>query len=199
MAIRNDFTAGEVLAAADLNDTFAAKADDAATTTALNGKLAIPDLVLINGPSGTSLTGSSVTVNLSGKSIIHVYVVDYSASVGSSAPNIRINSDSGNNYFRQFVAFLNTSLFQSSGVRTGISGSQIDGAGDTCALQVTIHGCAKAGYMPFNGVGNVSATGTASLCGSLTGFYQASAAVTSISVVPSAGTMDNGTVYVYAA
>jgi hypothetical protein len=35
MAVRNDFTAGEVLAAADLNDTFGAKAD----TTALDGKL----------------------------------------------------------------------------------------------------------------------------------------------------------------
>jgi hypothetical protein len=30
MAVRNDFTAGEVLAAADLNDTFASKLDYAA-------------------------------------------------------------------------------------------------------------------------------------------------------------------------
>lgn len=37
MAVRNDFTAGEVLAAADLNDTFASKVDYATPTNAQSG------------------------------------------------------------------------------------------------------------------------------------------------------------------
>ncbi|MCF8543089.1 MAG: hypothetical protein K9G24_08420, partial [Candidatus Nanopelagicales bacterium] len=37
MAVRDDFTAGEVLAAADLNDTFASKADSADVDGAATG------------------------------------------------------------------------------------------------------------------------------------------------------------------
>jgi hypothetical protein len=51
MAIRTDFTAGEVLAAADLNDTFAAKLDLA------GGKI----LQVIEGTHATSVTTTSTS------------------------------------------------------------------------------------------------------------------------------------------
>jgi hypothetical protein len=53
MAVRDDFTAGEVLAAADLNDTFGSKLD----VTAPVGKI----LQVIYGTSTTAATSTSAT------------------------------------------------------------------------------------------------------------------------------------------
>ena len=67
MAVRNDFAAGEVLAAADLNDTFAAKADLASPaftgTPTVNGT-AIEDLSGLTFIANGSVTsGSSIIFN----------------------------------------------------------------------------------------------------------------------------------------
>ena len=62
MAVRNDFTAGEVLAAADLNDTFASKAD---VSVDLEAKTANYTLVLADaGKFITVDSASAQTVTI---------------------------------------------------------------------------------------------------------------------------------------
>ena len=62
MAVRNDFTAGEVLAAADLNDTFASKLDLAGGKILQIVRATDTTLRNTNSTSVVDITGLSVTI-----------------------------------------------------------------------------------------------------------------------------------------
>ena len=80
MAIRTDFTAGEVLAAADLNDTFAAKANLASPT--FTGTPAGP-----TAASGTNTTQLATTAFVQGASGLVRIATDTFSAVSSVSVN----------------------------------------------------------------------------------------------------------------
>jgi hypothetical protein len=99
MAVRNDFTAGEVLAAADLNDTFASKLD----VTAPVGKIlqvvqtVKNDIFTTTSTSYVDITGLTVTITPTDTNsrILVVLSVGVFGNTGSgSASSIRLLRDS---------------------------------------------------------------------------------------------------------
>jgi hypothetical protein len=161
--------------------------------------IATGGLQLINGPSGTNLSGlAEVVVNLTNKRLIHVWVNGASGAVGSWGPWIRFNADTGSNYFRESIGFLNTALFIGTGSSTRFSPTQIDAAGHSASIFLTAHGCQTAGPVAVSFTGVTSATATASVQATGHGLYNASAAITSVSVTSSSGNFDAGTFFVYA-
>jgi hypothetical protein len=111
MAVRDDFTAGEVLAAADLNDTFASKANLASPT--FTGTVTIPNVTLGAWTSYTPVLGGS------GWAIGNGTVVGAYARVGRIV------------HFRALITFGSTSTFGASqavvsapvALRSGVTGN----------------------------------------------------------------------------
>lgn len=189
---------------------------DSSTATGL--KWAAPaatgdNWTLLNS-GGTALTGATtVTVSgISGKNKILVILAGASASAFSNFPviSVRLNTDTGNNYYnygwylKQPSTFQNNSLNILDGLgftnqipigrmsNNGSGNSVIEGA-------VTISGCNS------NGVKTYIANGVGSLAGwydneaySLQGYYNSSSTISSISIFSNNGNLDAGTVYVYA-
>jgi hypothetical protein len=96
MAVRNDFTAGEVLAAADLNDTFAEKADypsggsngDLLTKSGTSTAWAAPSVAGLTLITAETLAAvSSVTINTCFTSTYDNYVMYFSLT-GSTNNNV---------------------------------------------------------------------------------------------------------------
>jgi hypothetical protein len=98
MAIRNDFAPGEVLAAADLNDTFGSKGDG---------------LFVITGQSLTTV--SSVSINSCFSASFQHYLAIISVT-GSTELSVRARlrsgttDDTGNNYDRQVLNASDTTV-----------------------------------------------------------------------------------------
>jgi hypothetical protein len=136
MAVRNDFTAGEVLAAADLNDTFAAKADLASPTftgtpagpTAAAGTntTQLATTAFVQGAGGlvlittTTMSGSSVNVNSCFSATYDVYrIVAFYKTASDVSVGMRLRVGGTNNmssvYTRQRLIASSTSI---TGVRT---------------------------------------------------------------------------------
>lgn len=102
MAVRNDFTAGEVLAAADLNDTFASKLDTTAYTA--------PGLVLITDEAFTAV--SAISINGCFSATYENYFINYTSEHTTSVADLNVrfrvsgsdNTTSNYNYVRQRIS-----------------------------------------------------------------------------------------------
>jgi hypothetical protein len=108
MAVRNDFTAGEVLAAADLNDTFASKPDLAGATYTGTHNFSGATVLGASGLQelgGFNLSGSDVSVNnvFSADYLNYLLLVDTTLSAGGVVQlRLRVaGSDATSNYFTQ--------------------------------------------------------------------------------------------------
>lgn len=186
MAVKTSWTAGQVLTAADLTDTFAAKA-------------ATPTFTLINA-GGTALTGAtSVTVSgISGKNWLLIRVEGASSASVSSYISLQFNGDAASNYSQVGLIISNAVAASSLAATTVINlGRMGTAAADTVSAQLILHGTKAAGIMPLAvGSSTSAATGDAR---SSVGHYVASAAITSVTVISSVGNFDAGTIYVYGA
>jgi len=159
---------------------------------------------------GTALTGAA-TITVSGLSAKELLVIIIGASSANTTSNIslRLNADSGANY--TWAGFyINAASAYSSGNRQG------DGlySGDTSFLFGRMADAAGAGSAVFGSAYldladttgwkrvDIVGGGDSSAQQILTtrqGIYEASAAITSISIISSTGNFDAGTVYVMGA
>jgi hypothetical protein len=165
------------------------------------------NFTLLNA-GGTALTGAS-TITISGiSSTDQIYVVVSGASSGN--PNaviaLRINTDTGANYWQQGV-FINVSSTFQTGILSPYNetagslvefGRTSDNAGSAVSGTALISGANSSGVKPIllTGVGSVN-TGVGQRGTASGGLWTGSATVSSISINTSTGNFDAGTVYVY--
>lgn len=101
MAVRTNFTAGEVLAAADLNDTFASKADTAVDIEAktANHTLVISDaakLITVNTSGAATVTiPTNASVAFPTGSNVAVAALGTGAVTIEGASGVTVNSTAG--------------------------------------------------------------------------------------------------------
>lgn len=157
---------------------------------------------------GTALTGAStITVSsISGQEKI-VVVVDGASSANASAEMyLRINADSGTNYWYGGQRLVGDStaylLSNSNGFRTTTTsiylGQMSDNSGSTISAGISINGGTTTGGKSFQGAcGTARSTGLNYYTSVVNGVYLGSAAITSVSIISSTGNFDAGTIYVY--
>ena len=158
---------------------------------------------------GTALTGAgTITVSgISGKEKIVIVVDSASSASASSQMSLRINTDSGTNYWYTSTRLRgdSTSYFTNnddSGFRTSTSaiviGSMSGSAGSSISTGFMIDGGTTTGGKAFtyNSCTNRNSSSTW-YNDSGTGVYLGSAAITSVSILSSVGNFDSGTIYVY--
>jgi trimeric autotransporter adhesin len=184
---------------------------DSSTATGL--KWATPSSgltwTLLNA-GGTALTGSAtVTVSgISDKESLMVIISNGSSSSASANVKIRVNTDTATNYnawgnqtngastyaSTQFSSFSSTS-------GTGIQ--LVDMANNAASVTtgyVRLDGCKSTGIKAFWGAGGASIGGGSNQYNyTFGGYYNGSAAVTSISANVDAGNWDAGTMFIYGA
>jgi hypothetical protein len=111
---------------------------------------------------------------------------------------LRLNGDSGTNYAYSLIGFAGTAVANEIG--NAFAQIKISAMGNTAGNffggMVSIIGGKTAGYksLAIAGYGD-GPTSVQSYSG--LGYYNASAAITSISIISSTGNFDNGTVYIY--
>jgi hypothetical protein len=187
-------TNGQVLTA---DSTAATGLKWAAAPSTLSG------LTLLN-TGGTALTGAAtITVSgISGKSRIMVVVDGASTTGATPVYDIRFNGDSAGNYGMAGLE-LNAPSSITSGFNLSRTGFLVAVGSNTAADTITtishFLGTGGAGYVQGTSTGRI--TGSGGAITAYNGWYNASAAVTSVSLVASnsAGNFDAGTLYVYGA
>jgi hypothetical protein len=181
------------------------------STTATGLKWATPaggsaNWTLLNS-GGTTLTGASeVTVSgISGKDKIMVLLEDVSSASSGSFIGVRLNGDSAGNYFRVGLEYTGASSYFSYNLgRIAGNAYSIEllrmptsSADEAGAAGVIITGCNSSGVKAFEGSG--SANGGSGQRGyAITGYWNNSSTVSSVSAYSSSGNLDGGKMYIYA-
>jgi hypothetical protein len=159
-------------------------------------------MTLLNA-GGTALTGAAtITVSgISNQQALWIMVLDGSSVNASSTISLRINADTGSNYYllgNEFGASSNNSYDSTSATSIRL-GTMANVAGSVLRAGVTLLGTnSTSGQIVANvssmcnGGGGTGQTGYAAQ-----GYYTCAAAVSSISLISSSGNFDNGTLYVY--
>jgi len=152
---------------------------------------------------GTSLTGAA-TITVSGISNQQALIIR--VAVGSSANagsifGVRFNADTANNYYGVGQIFNPTGPTVAS-TEYGESYARV-GTGSSNHLSelyftMLVFGTSESGYMSYINTGGAALNGgTNPSQFVLAGHYNASAAITSVSLVSSSGNFDGGTLFVY--
>jgi hypothetical protein len=187
-------TTGQILTVAGGVPTWATAAGGGTSWTLLNA-------------GGTALTGAqTITVSgISGKNKIMVLLQNASSASASSVFNIRLNTDTGGNYF-MFGFNINRSSTYDSGDVGGYydnsSSIPIGMMSSTAASPVvggiTLDGCNTSGIKTYQSVGAGRGQGASGQQAfALQGYYNSASTISSISVYSDAGNCDAGTVFVY--
>jgi hypothetical protein len=156
---------------------------------------------------GTALTGAqTITVSgISGKDKIMILVKDAGSTTGSSEFLVRINTDTGSNYYAfggtlEVHAVYQTNWISTRGgsARTGIGMMSFGSGGNTIngSGAITITGCNASGVKAFQLVGSPDGGVNASPQ-YVQGYYDSSSTVSSVSLHSTSGNFDNGTFYIY--
>ena len=157
---------------------------------------------LINA-GGTAMSGSStVTVSsISGMNSL-MFFVDGADANSAVQIRLRLNADTGSNYFSNTVIFANPASYStdslSSGTNSGTSVNLLytnNSDGRFIAVGGIVRGCNSAGIksITFNGV--CDGAGASAQIG--TGRYEGTSTISSLSILASAGNFTGGTLYVY--
>jgi hypothetical protein len=182
---------------------------DSSTATGL--KWAAPagggdNFSLLNA-GGTALTGAQ-TITVSGISSKNkIFVLVHAASANAySFISLRLNTDTGNNY-QYYGLRLEAPTVYDKNITTASNDANVSSYQLAALSSVGTSGC--FGYVSIEGANSSgikvihSATGVTQVTGEYAnpqvngGTYNGSSAITSISLVSSAGNFDTGTVYVY--
>jgi hypothetical protein len=158
---------------------------------------------------GTSLTGAA-TITVSGISAIDkilVLVDGASAANNNASISVRLNTDTGSNYYSYGMRLAWASTYSSSGFvsQQGANTSIFLGKLPSAASDTTVSGyavfsgCNAAGVKAFTaaGSGNQSGGDAGHQSFVLGGYYNSASTISSISVFSNSGNFDAGTVYVY--
>jgi len=206
---------GDIIAAtaADTVSRLAVGANDTVLTadssTATGLKWATPtsgaNWTLLNS-GGTALTGAqTVTISSvpSGTDKIMVLIGSASSASASSYIQVRLNADTGSNYYtftgqvEVFSAYQTNYLSHDNGSARG--GMRVGLMGNSATNQVSgmviITGCNASGVKSWTSLGAADGVGATGFWGG--GYYDSSSVISSVSVNSSTGNLDNGTVYVY--
>lgn len=185
---------------------------DSSTATGLKWAAASsgPTGFTLLNTGGTSLSSSSTSITgLSAKQLL--IIVDQASST-TSGQNLQItfNNDTDADYTSYGNAFVSASTWSSDNLfsdRSGYSGSNglllawwSNNAASTANAAVFVDLADTTGWKRFiynSGANAGGGTGHYGFAGQ--GFYEASAAITSVQIKCSGGTFDNGTVYVLGA
>jgi hypothetical protein len=171
-----------------------------------------PDWDLLNA-GGTALTGAStITISgITGQKAIMVLIEACSSANSGSQFRIQFNGDSAANYI-QFGGGIRTGdtynkdnfgiKRQAYSTETGIlltSGGSAQNM--EIAGAVTLFNADSTGWKNYVAIGSADTTGASvdQISFNSQGIYEASAEITSVSIVSSSGNFDNGTIYVLGA
>jgi len=139
---------------------------------------------------GTTLSGTNVSITgISGKDKIMVLIANASITTAGIAFGIRINSDSGSNYYQ----YGQSDLSEIQQVSAKIFVAYLPG-GTTASGGITLTGCNSSGVKAFQSISGASGSGEAY---SLQGYYNSSSTISSVQVYADGFTFGGGTVYVY--
>jgi hypothetical protein len=190
-------TTGQVLAKAsntDMDFTWSAAPSSSANWTLLNS-------------GGTALTGAqTVTVSgISGKDQILVIVSQASSATAGALITLRLNTDTGSNYYaygyyaQQGNPNVSFSPVTGAAANVPFGGMDQGSAGSPVSGYALISGCNTSGVKALQVVGSGETySGTANMRIYTTGgYYNSSSTISSISIFSSTGNLDNGTVFVY--
>lgn len=155
---------------------------------------------------GTSLSGSVTTVSgISAKDKILV-LVNAASTGGSTSFGLRLNTDSGNNYYSygagiEFWPTYNAADFSQrvQGASSSIPLGWPNNASTNASSYCLFSGCNSSGVKVFNAVAGANHNGGAgpSVHYYTGGYYDSSSTISSISIICAVGTFDFGTVFVY--
>jgi hypothetical protein len=161
---------------------------------------------LVNA-GGTALTGAqTITVSgISGADKIMILVNSASTASASDAVRIRLNTDTGLNYFNVGPLITAGASYSTSIVaRENGGNSRIEfftmssNAGSEGAGFCLITGCNSSGLKMFNSAGSANTSGgngqAATVMG---GYYDSASTISSVSLNSALGNFDAGTVFVY--
>lgn len=167
----------------------------------------LPTWTLANA-GGTALTGAA-TITVSGLSNVNSIMVIVEAASSASAQSaigIRLNTDTGNNYYRFGSQIIAVNPYSTATVTNSQSGAtdfvrligMSTNAGSTGSGTFFVTGCNTSGVKIFQSQGGANAsTGTDQVINIYGGYYNSASVITSVSVFSNVGNFDAGTVYVY--
>jgi hypothetical protein len=172
-----------------------------------NAPVAGANWTLLNS-GGTSLSGSTTTVSgISGKDKIMILWKAASTTSAGSYLYVRINTDTGSNYYSFGYVLVFDTLYDASGSHSasGTGGGAASGfelgttgaATGQCFGNLLITGANSSGVKVMQGVGGSTSVSATDRCYSFGGYYDSSSTISSVSLRTDAGTFDNGTIYVY--
>lgn len=156
---------------------------------------------------GTSLTGAqTITVSgISGADKIMVVLDQASSASANSRINVRLNTDTGNNYNQYGVEITGAVAYGAGNyisVRAITSrfyiGYMQNTASSTVSGAITLSGCNSSGVKQMSAVGSGNdASSSLQRCYMTQGYYNSSSTISSISVFSELGNLDGGDVFVY--
>lgn len=163
------------------------------------------NFTLLNTPSGTSLSGAAtVTVSgISGVDKILILIDTAGSASASSQISVRINTDTGSNYYSRGAEFRRPSTYTGA-IMIGYAatdtlikiGQMGNSAGDYVDGYCLIQGANSSGQKVYQSTGGGGGTQDQRIY-ILGGRYNSASTISSISVVSGTGNFDEGTVYVY--
>jgi hypothetical protein len=157
---------------------------------------------------GTALTGAqTITVSgISGKNKIMIIVQGASSASINSYIRVRLNTDTGNNYYWTGNLIQSSNTYNSSNFQGDYAfpGDSINLAKMSNNVDSLVHGYALIDGCNSSGVKIFQASGGAETAGgtgqnnyNLGGYYNSASTISSISLFSNNGNFDAGTVYVY--
>jgi len=166
------------------------------------------NFTLINA-GGTAMSGSS-TVTVSGISgMDKLFIWMYNGSSVSTSINVtlRINADSGASQYSYAGSLQESATTYSGGNFTGRSAYSADSSFPVCKQSntatneffagITILGSNSSGKKVIQLDSGIGGTGSGGICYNISGIYNGTSTVSSISIISSSGNFDDGTIYVY--
>jgi hypothetical protein len=170
------------------------------TTVFNNASAGGKNYTLIN-TGGTSLSGSTTTVSgISGKNSLAIFISGLSLTgTQDIGQRLRLNSDTGSNYFYAVVGRNNSNPASESGTGTSVFLGVPNAAANTADCLILIEGCNATGnkFLTYTFSGNSTGTNAKYFNGH--GRYTGTSAISSISILTDSETYDAGTVFVYGA
>lgn len=167
-----------------------------------------PTWSLLNS-GGTALSGAQ-TVTISGisrKDKIMI-IIDQASSANQAYIGIRLNDDTGSNYYEYGQELVAESTYAANTVLRGrsnsatyiavgrMNGSTSSVVSGTCLIS----GCDSAGVKIYqmSGGGHTTTSQNGQRLFNSGGYYNSASTISSVSIYSNTGNLDSGTVYVYA-